>query len=603
LTCLKCDFRMYQSNSDLESGAAMSDSKDKRLDEQNNERNKELDGDRAQNAGGSNETLIAGVPAVRPDPVPGGRPNLEVLQGGKGVNPAPNGSPKPAPAIGDQMDPMDREKLNRAREAADRVPEARPGAGEALENAIKKSDPITPATPVKPISTPTTTPTPAEIPKLPDPFAPGKLWGKPTPAKEEKQTPTPGRTNTPPKQNPGVKKEAPTKAKPFDNGQFHTNTPGKWTEGTPGEMWPDYDTPAKKKTPTKRTPADRTRERRQKQKTNETTAGKGKTSNTPPATTPTPARNPSAPAPTPGTRTSKKEAVEKEVHELTKDGRKLNINRLPTGLKGRLKEGGYSIGIGVNNSVSYRGPGTSNLHVNSTGHSRGTLEYGPSPTNKRISNSARAEKNILEGTGVKKIPDGYQNHHITPDAVWQKARLLVQYDKNSQASGRGKTRVDDKGNLTIMPESKGATKNQSRGVKKDVKTLYDKELLLKNINHDGSHSEWSKYAAEVYKNEVEKLRDKFGRKSLDKIDPSEVEKSVKRVQEALYKKLKEIDQKIEKGDFNDLPDWVQPHKGKPGEYRLSEQPKDQQTNLTSSTSISSRWQPSVVFARQWLTKL
>jgi hypothetical protein len=173
-------------------------------------------------------------------------------------------------------------------------------------------------------------------------------------------------------------------------------------------------------------------------------------------------------------------------------------------------------------------------------------------------------RNVLEGTGVKKVPEGYQVNHNTPDAVWQKSPLLQRADELGVGGG-----VDGQNNLTIMPKNKAAAESTNA----DVETLSKERRLLKNINHNGSHSKWNEHAAKAYDDEEKILKDKYG--SLENAPPEAIEKSVKKVQDQLRNELIEVDLKIEKGEINNLPKWAQPDKKDPGRQRLSDRTKPQ----------------------------
>jgi hypothetical protein len=522
---------------------------------------------------------------IRPPAPRGFEPR--VIQGGKGVNPAPNSSPKAPSALGDSLDPMDREKLNRAIEAGNRLPEARSGAGEALENAIRKSDPITPATPVKPISTPATTPTPAEIPELPDPFAPGKLWGKPTPAKEEK--PTPGRTNTPPKNNPGVKKEVPTKAKPFDNGQFHTPLPrpadaDKWEKVPPGTVFGDP--PAKKKSPTKKNtpaktpstenqptrptiqdrPGDAPRPMTDKE-INMVRNGPSQTPTTPPATNPTPDQNPT---PTPGGRRqeTKKEAVERKYA-----GR--SINGLTEAEKKEIREGGYTLSpkpksgpptIRRTNSAS----GESGLHMENVG-GVWTIQKGPAPANNRFPSSPyKMKKNILEGTGVKEVPKDYQAHHGITVETWNSKELTKLAQKYGVAGG-----VDAQDGMVLAPSTLEA-KNRTGG---DVDKLEQQGKLIR-ILHPGSHPKFTKFGDKLIDKEEERLKEKYDVDNLEQIPadklPGELDNSIREIRKKINDVLKDADKEIKAGRYNGLPkeikDFIEQDPKRQNQYKISDRP-------------------------------
>jgi A nuclease family of the HNH/ENDO VII superfamily with conserved AHH len=238
---------------------------------------------------------------------------------------------------------------------------------------------------------------------------------------------------------------------------------------------------------------------------------------------------------------AKKRAVEEAV--VGQD-----IRSLPYDLMVRMRDIGYIISRGDKPAITYRGnlPSGNQLHLEQK-DGIWTIQSGRSPTNTRISNQNEAKKNVLEGTGVKEIPEGYENNHVTPDAVWKNDPLLRQYDKNNGESG-----VDKAKNLVLMPKNKTAAINGREN--SDVQTLNQKERLLNNVNHRGSHGKWSKHVADTYKRERQKLEDEYG--ALENVPKDVLKKTVEGIQDGLMNELREVDRKIERGDLDNLPDWI-----------------------------------------------
>jgi hypothetical protein len=335
------------------------------------------------------------------------------------------------------------------------------------------------------------------------------------------------------------------------------------------------------------------------------------TPDTPPATapTPTPAQNPAAPAPTPGrssteqptqsrqqqsgrsnanstrAQEAKKKAVEKEVSKL----QDRDIGNLPNGLEERLKEVGYTIARGKTTSIRYHGnlPSGSQLHIKNGSYNNGTIEQGRAPANTRISDSKTMTENVLEGTGLKEVPKGYQVNHNIPDNVYKNDELTKLHDEHRKKSDK-KSGVDDQGNLVIMPENAAATKNPDPAVKKAVIVLRSKGRLLKNINHRGPHDEYSERAKEIIDREKRKLTRTYGK--LEEAPSSEVEKAVKRAEKQLMDELKDADQKIGQGKYDELPKEVKKYIKRDNQnrdqFRLSETPQRQQNILASNPKLA-----------------
>jgi hypothetical protein len=282
---------------------------------------------------------------------------------------------------------------------------------------------------------------------------------------------------------------------------------------------------------------------------------------------------------------AKKQAVEQEVAKL----QDRNIGNLPNGLEERLKEVGYTIARGKTTSIRYHGnlPSGSQLHIKNGSYNNGTIEQGRAPANTRLSDSKTMTENVLEGTGLKEVPKGYQVNHNIPDDVYKNDELTKLNDEHRKKSNK-KSGVDDQGNLVIMPENAAATKNPDPAVKKAVIVLRSKGRLLKNINHRGPHTEYSKRAKKILDGEKEKLKERYGK--LEKAPAAEVEKAVKRAEKQLMDELKDADQKIGLRKYDELPQWVKdyikPDNQNPDQFRLSETPQRQQNILASNPKLA-----------------
>ncbi len=245
-----------------------------------------------------------------------------------------------------------------------------------------------------------------------------------------------------------------------------------------------------------------------------------------------------------------------------------DLQNLPENLRIKMRDIGYVITGGENRSIRYIGklPSGNQLHLEKK-DGIWTIQPGPSPTNTRLSNQNEAKKNVLEGTGVKNVPEGYENNHITPDEVWKNDPLLRQYDKNNGEAG-----VDKARNLILMPKNKTAAINGRENP--DVQTLEEKGRLLNNVNHRGSHGKWNKHVADTYKEEREKLELEYG--SLENVPKEILKETVEGIQDGLMNELREVDRKIERGDVNNLPEWIKDDgNNNPGgtpEHRLSNIP-------------------------------
>ncbi len=248
----------------------------------------------------------------------------------------------------------------------------------------------------------------------------------------------------------------------------------------------------------------------------------------------------------PASRQQRRQEAEKLKVEEAVVGR--DLQKLPYGLIERMRKSGYIINRGDNPSISYRGnlPSGNQLHIEKQDGIWRILP-GRSPDNTRISKPGEAKKNVLEDTGVKKIPEGYENNHITPDEVWKNDPLLRQYDKNNGEPG-----VDKARNLVLMPKNKTAAIDEQENP--DVQTLKEKGRLLNNINHRGSHGKWNKHVKDTYDRERQKLEKKYG--SLENVPKEVLKKTVEGIQDGLMNELREVDRKIERGDIDNLPNWI-----------------------------------------------
>jgi hypothetical protein len=451
----------------------------------------------------------------------------------------------------------------------------------------------------KPPTTPIKTPTyDGEV--LKDPVR--ELYRKKPPVGDPKPTRNPSQTPEIRKlpQLPGHNKQNPG----FNNGQFHRN-PAEKDPGIPKlpetpskevqrvieeEFGSNGNPPAKYRNPSGVV--------RQQPRASQQPANNNNT----PGNQPTPSRTPGRSRkrqPTrsrqqqPGRSTAnstraqeaKKKAVEQEAAKL----QDRNIGNLPNGLEERLKEVGYTIARGKTTSIRYHGnlPSGSQLHIKNGSYNSGTIEQGRAPANTRISDSKTMTDNVLEGTGLKEVPKGYQVNHNIPDNVYKNDELTKLNDKQRKQSGK-KSGVDDQGNLVIMPKKAAATQNMDPAVQKAVRVLRSKGRLLKNINHRGPHDAFSERAKKILDGEKRELTRRYGK--LKEAPAAEVEKAVKRAEKQLMDELKDADQKIGLGKYNELPQWVKdyvkPDNQNPDQFRLSETPQRQQNILASNPKLA-----------------
>jgi A nuclease family of the HNH/ENDO VII superfamily with conserved AHH len=126
------------------------------------------------------------------------------------------------------------------------------------------------------------------------------------------------------------------------------------------------------------------------------------------------------------------------------------------------------------------------------------------------------------------IPKGYQIHHITPRAVFNKSPLTQEWVK------RGITKLDYPENLEALPQTKDA---------------YDKSSI--KIQHSGSHGKWNAHARDVFEEEQRRLVKQYG--SLDKVPDDVMQQTKDDVMQQLREDLLDKDFGIEK-------DWVKPAK-------------------------------------------
>jgi hypothetical protein len=552
----------------------MTDSnKGKELDDLKNAENEAL-GDRAKPQGEAKPDLIAQQPLpISPFRVINGGGGFKpvVIPGGK---PAPNNKPLP---IIDPTLPWER---------IDPIPD--PIAPPLTHTEKKKPLPevnVTPAKPLKPIHQP-----PYE-----DPVHKVIREMEEKRQRRNKKKQEPG--SSPQPKPDGKKKKVEPKEEPFRFDQFHQKNPGnQWTEGSPG-TWP----PDEKKKPTKRgTPADRVRKRRNKPQTesqptiqdgpgqaprpmtadelniatNGPSANTPQTPATPPATTPTPAQNPAAPARTPGTRRqeTKKEAVEREFA-----GRP--INSLTEADKRKISEGGYTLSTNPKSGPptirrTRSTSGESGLHMEDVG-GVWTIQKGPAPANNRFPSSpSKMKKNILEGTGVKEVPKDYQAHHGITVETWNSKDLTKLAQKYKVAGG-----VDAKDGMILAPSTLEA-KNRTGG---DISKLEQQGKLIR-ILHPGSHPRFKEFGDSLVDEETQRLTRKYGVDKLEQIPadklPGELEKSIKKIRKEIDDALKNADQKIKAGKYNDLPqevkDFIKPDPNRQNQYKISDRPTGQE---------------------------
>jgi hypothetical protein len=200
-----------------------------------------------------------------------------------------------------------------------------------------------------------------------------------------------------------------------------------------------------------------------------------------------------------------------------------------------------------------------------------TIQKGPAPANSRYPSSpSKMKKNILEGTGVKEVPKDYQIHHNITVETWNGKDLTKLAQKYGVAGG-----VDAKDGMILAPSTLEA-KNRTGG---DVDKLEQEDKLIR-ILHPGSHPEFKKYGDRLIDRETERLEREYGVDNLEQIPadklPVELENSIQKIRKEINDVLKDADQKIKAGRYNDLPkevkDFIKPDPNRQNQYKISDRP-------------------------------
>jgi hypothetical protein len=168
--------------------------------------------------------------------------------------------------------------------------------------------------------------------------------------------------------------------------------------------------------------------------------------------------------------------------------------------------------------------------------------------NARGNSSASTMKREFKEKFGEDVPQGDNLHHLIPVNVWQKDELVRALEKRGEKEQVPVAGVDDGNGLISLPSN-------SDSIGKPAKKLEEHGGRLK-IAHPSSHNNWDKHVKDLLDKQRNELRKEFV--SLDKVPIDRLEKSINEVRDQLRKDLREAVKKLEKGNYDNSLDWIDP---------------------------------------------
>jgi hypothetical protein len=189
---------------------------------------------------------------------------------------------------------------------------------------------------------------------------------------------------------------------------------------------------------------------------------------------------------------------------------------------------------------------------------RQVIAEGKSPNARGNSNSATMKKEFKAKFG-EDAPQGDDLHHLIPVNVWKEDPIVQALEKKGEEEQRPVAGVDDGNGLISVPSNSNAMEGTHQN-------LEQKGGRVK-IAHPSSHSEWDKHVQRLSQEENDKLLSNRKYKRLEDVPIEKLEKSISNIREQLRKDLQNAAKQIEKGNYNNLPSWIDP------KYQLKPDPK------------------------------
>jgi hypothetical protein len=158
---------------------------------------------------------------------------------------------------------------------------------------------------------------------------------------------------------------------------------------------------------------------------------------------------------------------------------------------------------------------------------------------------------------IEAISGAVQFHHKIPDEIWQSNALTKEMQKRINAGDKTVLGVDHGGNLTAMFKRPDAKEKYNsflndirhkdtaayRNISSRIEALQKKGVFLTDLFHNGSHDIWSKRANLELDRQLEVILKENPGKTLEQLEPKDLNKAYQRATVELGKELKRADEK------------------------------------------------------------
>jgi hypothetical protein len=186
------------------------------------------------------------------------------------------------------------------------------------------------------------------------------------------------------------------------------------------------------------------------------------------------------------------------------------------------------------------------------------IAEGPSPSNRGNSNPSTMKREYKAKFG-QDAPKGDDIHHLVPVNVWQEDPIVKALEKKGEKEQKPVAGVDDGNGLISVPSNSNAMEDTHQN-------LEQKGGRVK-IAHPSSHTKWDEHVKDLSREEQRKLLRNSKYKKLEDVPIEKLEKSIDNIRQQLRKDLQNAAKQIEKGNYNNLPNWIDP------KYQLKPDPK------------------------------
>jgi hypothetical protein len=197
------------------------------------------------------------------------------------------------------------------------------------------------------------------------------------------------------------------------------------------------------------------------------------------------------------------------------------------------------------------------LHLEAV-NGKQVIAEGPSPSNRGNSNASTMKREFKTKFG-QDAPQGDDLHHLIPVNVWNEDPIVKALEKKGEKEQKPVAGVDDGNGLISAPSNSNAMEDTH-------KNLEQKGGRVK-IAHPSSHTEWDKHVKRLSDKERKKILENGKYEKLEDVPIEKLEKGINNIREQLRKDLQNAARQLEKGNYNNLPSWIDP------KYQLKPDPK------------------------------